>query len=288
MEQFNHNISELFTTVQPENDSVIQKTRFEGCIHMPATIIWYMTMQFINMCLGVPANITVLWLVYKNKGDSSNSGIFIFQLAVLDLLFCLSLSFEIVDILFITSSTVPYILRFFYGIKDTSPLVLACICLDRYIAVLHPIAFTRLKDRQYRAVLAGVVWVIILGYSIASCAKIIPSAAKVYMGMILGPFAFMVFCNIAILWALRQSGPGRDEMHPVKKRAFKMVLIILAIIVFHYCPPVVLFPFQDYFSPDVFRCQVHYGAFGVMDFSSTVQPMLYLSRGSLPRILNCF
>lgn len=96
--------------------------------------------------------------------------------------------------------------------------------------------------------------------------------------MILATFTFMVFCNIAILLVLRKSGPGRDEMHPVKKRASKMVLIILAIIIFNYLPPVALFPFQDYFSPNVFRCYIHYIAFGLMDFSSSIQPMLYLSK----------
>lgn len=60
-----------------------------------------------------------------------------------------------------------------------------------------------------------------------------------------------------------------------------MVLIILAIIVFNYFPPVALFPFQQYFSPDVFKCYIHYIAFGFMDISSSIQPVLYLSSKKL-------
>lgn len=278
METLYTNSSVLFISHRPSNYTAAEETVYKACRDMPAVIIWYLGLQFINMFLGIPANVMVLWLIRKNKGDSSTSDIFILQLAVLDVLFCLIPPLELANIVFITTSSTWYILRFFYGIKDSSPLFLSCICLDRYMAVVHPITFTELKDRQHRAVLASVVWLITLAYAAAKCVGNIVNFEKVFTAMILAAFAFMVFCNIAILWALRQSGPGRDEMHPVKKRAFKMVLIILAIIVFNYFPPVALFPFQEYFSPDVFRCYIHYIAFGLMDFSSSIQPMLYLSK----------
>ncbi|XP_061732327.1 proteinase-activated receptor 3 [Nerophis ophidion] len=272
------NLSALFILQRPVNDTPSEKTVYEGCRDMPAVLIWYLGLQFINMFLGIPANIMVLWLIHKNKGDSSTSDIFIMHLAVLDVLFCLIPPLELANIIFLTTSSTWYVLRFFYGMKDSSPLFLSCICLDRYVAVAHPITFTRLKDRQHRAALAMLVWLVTLAYAAAKCVGNIVNFEKVFTAMILAAFALMVFCNIAILWMLQQSGPGRDEMHPVKKRAFKMVLIILAIIVFNYFPPVALFPFQHYFSPDVFRCYIHYVAFGLMDFSSSIQPMLYLSK----------
>ncbi|XP_058473668.1 proteinase-activated receptor 3-like [Solea solea] len=287
MEVTHINSSVLYISHRPDNSTVGQMTEYEQCKDMPALLIWYLCLQVINMFLGIPANLTVLWLIHKNKGESSSSDIFIFQLAILDVLFCLILPLELAIKAFHTTSITWYILRFFYGLKDSSPLFLSCICLDRYVAVVHPIFFTELNGRHHRTVLAIVVWIIILAYAAAKCVGNIPNFDKVFTAMILGAFAFMVFCNIAILWALRQSGPGRDEMHPVKKRAFKMVLIILAIIVFNYFPPVALFPFQEYYSPDVFRCYIHYVAFGLMDFSSTVQPMLYLSKEKMPQSLNC-
>ncbi|KAM4532160.1 proteinase-activated receptor 3-like [Fundulus diaphanus] len=277
MEVFDFNISALHLSQRLTNFSS-EKTIYESCKDMPGVLIWYLSLQFTNMFLGIPTNLTVLWLIHKNKGDSSTSDIFIIHLAILDVLFCLIPPLELASIIFLNTGTAWYVLRFFYGIKDFSPLFLSCICLDRYMAVIHPITFTKLKDRQHRAALATLVWLIILAYASAKCAGNIVQFDKVFTVMILTTFAFMVFCNLAILWALRRSGPGRDAMHPVKKRAFKMVLIILAIIVFNYSPPVALFPFKEYFSPDVFRCYIHYVAFGLMDFSSTIQPMLYLSK----------
>ncbi|XP_058474030.1 proteinase-activated receptor 3-like [Solea solea] len=286
MEVIHINSSVLNISHRPDNSTVGEMTVYERCKHMPSILIWYLGLQFINTFLGIPANLTVLWLIHKNK-DSSSSDIFIFQLAILDMLFCLILPLELANKLFPDTSSSWFVLRFFYGLKDSSPLFLSCICLDRYLAVVHPIFFTELNGRHHRTVLAIVVWIIILAYTAAYCVGNIPNFNKVFPAMIPAAFAFMVFCNIAILWALRQSGPGRDEMHPMKKRAFKMVLIILAIIVFHYLPPVALFPFEEYFSPDVFLCYINFLAFGLMDLSSSVQPMLYLSKEKMPQSLNC-
>ncbi|XP_051907767.1 proteinase-activated receptor 3 isoform X2 [Hippocampus zosterae] len=281
------NSSELFISQQPVNASPREQTVFEGCRDMPAVLIWYLCLQFINMFVGIPANIMVLWLIRKNKSDSSTSDIFILQLAILDVLFCLVPPLELANIVFLTTSSTWSVLRFFYGMKDASPLFLSCICLDRYVAVVHPVTFTKLKDRHHRAGLAVLVWLLILAHAVAKCVGHIVNFEKVFTVMILVSFAFMVFCNIAILLVLRKSGPGRDEMHPVKKRASKMVLIILGIIVFNYLPPVALFPFQHYFSPKVFRCYIHYIAFGLMDLSSSIQPMLYLSKEKVG-FLGCY
>ncbi|KAM6985079.1 hydroxycarboxylic acid receptor 2 [Aplochiton taeniatus] len=277
------NSSLLFISHRPTNFTTGVGTVYAGCKNMPGVLIFYLGLQFINMFLGIPANIMVLWLLQKNKKDSSTSDIFILHLAVLDIFFCLIPPLEFANIVYLTTSSTWYVLRFFYGIKDASPLFLSCICLDRYMAVLHPIIFTRLKDRRHRAVLAVVMWLITLAYAAAKCVGTIVNFEKVFTVMILAAFAFMFFCNASILWALRKSGPGRDEMHPVKKRAFKMVLIIQAITVINYFPPVALFPFQSYFSPDVFKCYIHYIAFGFMDISSSIQPVLYLSKEQLPR-----
>ncbi|XP_042565253.1 uracil nucleotide/cysteinyl leukotriene receptor [Clupea harengus] len=273
--------STLLLIHRPSNASVVVLTVFEGCKDKPEVLLFYFCLQFINLFMGVPANVMVLWLIHKTKGDSSTSDIFILHLAVLDTFFCLIPPLEFANLMYLTADTTWYVLRFFYGVKDSSPLFLSCICMDRYMAVRHPITFTELKDRKHRPVCAAVVWLVTLAYSAAKCVGNIPNFEKAFTVMILAAFVFMVFCNVSILWALRQSGPGRDEMHPVKKRAFKMVLIILAIIVVNYFPPVALFPFQEYFADDVFRCYIHYIAFGFMDISSSIQPVLYLSKVKL-------
>ncbi|XP_010876238.1 proteinase-activated receptor 3 [Esox lucius] len=280
------NSSLLFISHRPLNSSGGDKTVYEQCSSMPAVLHFYLALQAVNMFLGIPANFMVLWLLYKNKSDPTTSNIFILQLALLDTFFCLIFPLELANIVHLNTRSTWYILRFFYGVKDSSPLFLSCICLDRYMAVIHPIVFTDLKDRCHRAVVATVMWLVTLVYASGKCVGYIANF-EVFIVMILAAFAFMVFCNIAILLALWQSRPGQDKAHPVKKRAFKMVLIILAIIVFNYFPPVALFPFKHYFSDDVFHCYIHYIAFGFMDISSSIQPMLYLSKDKIQKPVGC-
>lgn len=284
------NSTVVFVSQRLTNDTNQEVTLYQRCKDLNGVLIWYLVLGSFNMFLGIPANLMVLWLIRKNKGDPSTADIYILHLAVLDTLFGLIFPLELVNIVYITASSPWYVLRFFYGMKDTSPLLLSCICLDRYIAVVHPITFTKIQDRKHRTALVTAVWIIILSYSAAKCAvgsTVTVGFNKIFIGIILSVFAFMVFCNTAILLVLRQSGPGRDEMHPVKKRAFKLVLIILAIIVFNYFPPVALFPFQDCFSPDVFLCYIHHFAFGLLNISSSIQPVLYLSKVKLPWGLDC-
>ncbi|KAJ8408668.1 hypothetical protein AAFF_G00253030 [Aldrovandia affinis] len=170
-------------------------TVYQQCRDMPAVILFYLGMQFINMFLGIPTNLMVLWLLHKNKGDSSSSDIFILHLALLDTFFCLIPPLELANIVYLTTSSTWYVLRFFYGVKDCSPLFLSCICMDRYMAVLHPITFTELKDRGHRAVGAAAAWLVTLAYAVAKCVGNIPNFEKAFTVLILAAFAFMLFCN---------------------------------------------------------------------------------------------
>ena len=153
-----------------------------------------------------------------------------------------------------------------------------CICLDRYMAVVHPVLFTRVRDNKIRVGISLMVWGLMLGYGITKSLMKVVSAAQVFSGLVLTAFIIMVFCNVSILWVLRHSVVGKEEMHPVKKKAFRMVLIILGIIVFNYLPPVALLPFAANFSFVEFRCRVNPSVFSLMDLSSTVEPLLYITK----------
>lgn len=153
-----------------------------------------------------------------------------------------------------------------------------CICLDRYMAVVHPVLFTGIRDNKIRIGISVVVWGLILAYGLTKCILGVMSVNEVFSGVILFSFAVMIFCNISIIWVLRRSVVGKEEMHPVKKKAFKMVLIILAIIVANYLPPVALMPFVSYYSFIVFRCQISISVFSIMDLSCSIEPLLYITK----------
>ncbi|KAM7371748.1 hypothetical protein PAMP_008958 [Pampus punctatissimus] len=253
---------------------------FDGCDHQVEGILFDLTVQSINVIVGIPANLLVIAILIRNHKEPSTSDIFLGLLAFMDTYFSVMTPIIFLNLYYWQSKEVWSASKFSYGVKDTSgPLFLSCICLDRFVAVLFPIAFGQLKHIKYRLSLSVLVLCLTFAYSSAKVVGGLPNFEKVFTGEILATFSWMVVCNISILWTLKKSrGAGKDEMHPMKKKAFKMVLSILCIIVFNYLPPVAMFPFEDYYSPDVFRCYVQPVGFAFINISSTIQPLVYLSR----------
>ncbi|XP_039973387.1 G-protein coupled receptor 183-like [Xiphias gladius] len=253
---------------------------FDGCDHQVEGILFDLILQCVNVLVGIPANVLVITVLIYNRKDPSTSDIFLGCLAFTDAYFSAMPPISFLNLYHWHSKEVWSALKFSYGVKDTSgPLFLSCICLDRFLAVLFPILFGQLKHIKYRLSLSVMVLCLTFAYSGAKSVGGLPNFEKVFTGEILATFAWMMVCNMSILWALKRSrGAGKDEMHPMKKKAFKMVLSILCIIVFNYLPPVALFPFEDYYSSDLFRCYVQPVGFAFLNISSTIQPLVYLSR----------
>ncbi len=267
-------------TTSDINATVKPFSVFDGCDHQVEGILFDLTLQCINVAVGIPANLLVIAILIRNRKEPSTSDIFLGCLAFMDAYFGAMTPVSFLNLYHWQSKEVWSALKFAYGVKDTSgPLFLTCICLDRFVAVLFPVMFCQLKHMKYRLSLSVLVFGLTFAYSAAKAVGGLPNFEKVFTGEILAAFTWMVVCNISILWALKKSrGAGKDEMHPMKKKAFKMVLSILCIIVFNYLPPVALFPFEDYYTPEVFRCYVQPVGFAFLNISSTIQPLVYLSR----------
>ncbi|XP_026074739.1 G-protein coupled receptor 183-like [Carassius auratus] len=253
---------------------------FEGCEQMVSGIIFDLAIQCFNVIVGIPANILVLANLIKTRNEPLTSDIFLGCLAFMDAYFGFMTIISSLNLFHWRSTMAWMALKFSYGVKDTSgPLFLSCVCLDRFIAVLFPIAFGQLKAIKYRIGLTIVVLLLTFAYASAKTVGGVPNFEKVFTGEVLFAFTWMVVCNVAILWALKRSrSSGKDEMNPMKRKAFKMVLSILIIIISNYLPPVALFPFEDHYPHKVFTCYVQPVCFAFVNISSTIQPLTYLSR----------
>ncbi|XP_047434085.1 G-protein coupled receptor 4-like [Mugil cephalus] len=252
--------------------------QYPVCAVAPYAFIFYFGGKVFNLAVGTPCNLLVMWHIARKKSDASTSDIFIFNLAVLDAYFCLMTPVDMVNRLLLDDGGVWVLQRFAYGVKDVAPLFLVCICLDRYTAVVHPVLFTRVRDNKIRICVSAATWGLILAYAVTKGVLGIMSVTGVFSGVILFSFSVMVFCNVSVIWALRRSVAGKEEMHPVKKRAFRMVLTIMAIIVLNYLPPVALMPFVPYYSFVEYRCKIAVSVFTIMDLSCSIEPLLYISK----------
>ncbi|XP_035769285.1 G-protein coupled receptor 4, partial [Neolamprologus brichardi] len=251
---------------------------FPICAVAPYGYIFYYGVKVFNLAVGTLCNILVIWQIITKKSDAFTSDTFILNLAILDAYFCLMTPVDLVNGLLLNNNDIWYFKRLAYGIKDLAPLFLVCICLDRYMAVVHPVLFAGIRDNKIRIGISVLVWALILAYALVKCILGRMPVDGVFSGIILFAFALMIFCNISIIWALRHSVTGKEVMHPVKKRAFKMVLINLAIIVVNYLPPVALMPFASYYTAVAFQCQIRVTVYSIMDLSCSIEPLLYITK----------
>ncbi|XP_068782274.1 proteinase-activated receptor 3 isoform X2 [Struthio camelus] len=123
--------------------------------------------------LGVPSNAIILWmLLFRIR--SVCTAILYTNLAVSDLLFCIMLPFKIAyhlngnnwifgEMMCRTTTAV------FYGNMYCSILLLTCISVSRYVAIVHPFTYKSLPKRTYATAVCATVWTIVFLYMLPLC-----------------------------------------------------------------------------------------------------------------------
>ncbi len=109
---------------------------------------------------------------------------------------------------------------FLQGLGITGrPLFQCPICVECYLAVVHPVTFLKYKPLRYRVICCTVAWIIILGsclccmllYSLLLIFILTPLNMKAYCWFFLTQFllfpSVQLFFLVTVLRVLKQSGP---------------------------------------------------------------------------------
>ncbi|KAM4869237.1 proteinase-activated receptor 3 [Urocitellus parryii] len=118
--------------------------------------------------IGVPANVVTLWNIFFVT-RSTRLTIFYTNLAIADLLFLMTLPFKIAyhfngNNWVFGEVMCRAITVIFYGNIYCSILLLACMSLNRYLAIVHPFIYQRLPKRTYFLLACGLVWITVFLY----------------------------------------------------------------------------------------------------------------------------
>ena len=138
------------------------------------------------LLLVTPINIYTLLLIVRGGLETITSEFYCLNLAISDILMCFFSLFYLTEkylqVLSIVSS-------FFLGFQNLSrPLFQGCICVERYLAVVHPVTSLRYKLLRYK-MCCSFVWLTTLGF----CITYLFYTEKL----------FKVFLG-TVMWALKQ------------------------------------------------------------------------------------
>ncbi|XP_055771389.1 P2Y purinoceptor 4-like [Salvelinus fontinalis] len=251
-------------------------------------IVLYTAADSINLILGLPTNVYVVWLIVTGAGGTMASDFFSLNLSVSEILYILSNLMLIVHYNIQDNGAFWSVGTFFEGFNLFGrPLFQCCICVERYLAVVHPVTFLKYKPLRYRVGCCGVVWLILLGSCFVNMLSNYESAWFFCLIFNLFTLSVMLLCCLAVLWALKRPGPGEGEregegMNNMKLRAFRIISMITVSMIVNYVPLVLLLVSYHFIEPvEYFKGSSI--CFFITVVSGFVQPLLYLHRsGKLP------
>ena len=236
------------------------------------------TLDIYIVLIELPVIAKLLWITFlSKKNDVLNINLAFFH----NLQSLLSLLHII--LILIGSEEYTKVTRFlFVYVLMGGPMSLSFICLERYIAVIHPTFYPLLKKYRCREGCSLSVWLLAVPPALM---KALSEDLHVFMELwSMDAIVYTILClvviimawsNVAILKALKNSPSSTDKLHPVKKRAFETVRAIFIASFLCYIPVVILIKYKTVAKSS--SCIVAPIRVFLVSVASVVHPVLYLS-----------
>ncbi|KAI4885943.1 hypothetical protein NFI96_032240 [Prochilodus magdalenae] len=236
------------------------------------TRVFLSLVYIIVFIVGLPANAISLWVFLFRTKKKNPSSILMANLALSDLLFIVWLPLKIAYHLngnnwIFGEPLCKVLVGFFYGNMYCSTIFIACISVQRYWAIVHPLS-RRLNNRVTVCVCVGVwvlVWLItvplylyeqtvkILNLDITTCHDVAnPHLLHLSLGYfltmgIVGYVVPCVVCTVAYSLMLRALKHSVMKAGNTKQKKKSIVLMIIVLVMFLVC-----------FTPSNVTLMVHY------------------------------
>lgn len=264
-------------------ENITSNSSLESAAHLPSFALkWFYLftslVDILPFLVGQPVIAKLLWLYFTSKkaADILNLNLALFH----NLQYLISIVH--LHIMFLLPKAQKQVLHFLFGYAQIGgPLNLCFICLERYVAVIHPTSFPVLKRYRFKEISAVVVWsfsvpIALINVLASEIILVLKEAMMIFRSSLLVAVTLVtLYCNIRIVLVLKNSGPGAEKLHPVKRRAFKTIFLTVDIVLFCY-GPVTILQMLD-LSEDSYNFVIIPICISFLATASVLHPLLYLS-----------
>ncbi|XP_025020510.1 uracil nucleotide/cysteinyl leukotriene receptor-like [Python bivittatus] len=246
----------------PNNSAHLQCVAEAAFQHLLLPIVYSLA-----CVLSLASNSVALWSSWVSRAQAPPVMIFIYNLIIIDLLFALSLPLQAVY--HARHNDWPFgeglckaTNALFLANMFSCTLFLACICLERYMAVLHPVLYLHLKWPLYRVLLSMAIWSLVgIGLLIffskstvthrfsngnTACMENFPTqvwsgslAAMVLSSSALGfflPFLTIIICSIVIARRIMNLGHGTIQASSLRRHSLQTLLMVTSLLTLCFLP----------------------------------------------------
>lgn len=154
------NVTEGWTN--STNSSIVNE--FDNCYpsENPEKKI-FVALHLAVILIGIPSNIFFLFVSYRFIRQKNELGVYLFNLALSDLLFitCLPvwIQFALHDTWIYGKTACVVCVFLLYTNFYTSAVLLSCIAVDRYLAIVHPLQFSEFRKRRIAVSVSIAAWI---------------------------------------------------------------------------------------------------------------------------------
>ncbi|XP_053354846.1 proteinase-activated receptor 3-like [Clarias gariepinus] len=228
-------------------------------VHSDVSVEYIIKLTFVifihvlNYLLGLPLNASVMALILHGRRSLDPCDVFTLNQAAVEIFFLLLAPFHIscdanLELCLYKAT------GFIIGVGMLVRSLLQClVCVERYMAVVHPVTFLRFRPLRYRVLICVLTWMSGLACGVV-CMFLFPYLPYwVILGYAVFILSISVFSCVSILNKLRHPGPGqrnadRGMEDGAKKRAFQVVVMNLLTFLIQNIPISVTFCMQDTLS----------------------------------------
>lgn len=265
---------------------------FEMCNSFQVSKVCWIFCTILCSVTGFPACVAILWELFKRHHSGTPltpNSFFILHLTIMDAVFLAIIPAGVLNHLIWKAWAIEATWNALFALNMCGrPLLMACVCLDCYVAVVHPITYHKRKSMTPRIVMVCIVWAWTAAFAVAfflfykfyglySTLSFV--IAVVTVGM----------CDCSILRALVKSDASRKNIHLQKQRAVQTLINSLVVTMFSYIPPLLLEVIGRTMLIDFrfFMCVIEIPASILSSSGSAIMPNLHLLNRKKPSLFGC-